>query len=380
MGLYFNPNNKKNIKDISSSIYVDKTGLIEKLNKILCTNDNCVAVSHALRFGKSQAANLIEAYYSMGCDSKDIFSKFEIAQADDFEKHLNKYHVIRIDVSSFSDCYGKDIVESIIQALIDDIRDSFPDVGYDEPFHRVLSDIYMESGRQFVIIIDEWDYIIRNYSNQPELVTKYMRFLHSIFKGMEARRFLALGYVTGILPIKILNDESGPNNFRGRTMMDSKDIARYYGFTEEEVKVLCEKYDMPFDEIKNWYGGYEINGYHMYNPYSVCHALMEHSLQPYWASTTVPETIDKYVTLEFEGLRDDITKIFAGEEVNVHTGTFRNDLNDINSRDEALTALIHLGYLGFRKISDDYGVVYIPNDEVRQAFLSKSISKPCYKH
>ena len=76
------------------------------------------------------------------------------------------------------------------------------------------------------------------------------------------------------------------------------------------------------------------------------------------------------MTLGFEGLRDDITKIFAGEEVTVHTGTFRNDLNDINPKAEVLTTLIHLGYLGFRKINDDYGVVYVPNHEVRQTFLS----------
>lgn len=368
MGLYFNPNNELFYADISSDIYVDKTGLIEKLNKILYTNDNCIAVSHARRFGKSQAANLIEAYYSVGCDSKDIFSKYEIAHADDFEKHLNKYNVIHIDVSSFSDYAGADVVESIIQALIDDIRDSFLDVNYDSPFHMVLSDIYMESGRQFVIIIDEWDCIIRNYSDQPELVIKYMRFLHSIFKGMEAQRFLALGYVTGILPIKKINDESALNNFRERTMMDSKNIARYYGFTEEEVRVLCDEYDIPFDEIKNWYNGYLINGIHMYNPNSVCQAMMNHDLCSYWTNTSAFGAINQYITLGFDGLQDDIIKILAGEEVAVNTGTFSNDLSNINSRDEALTALIHLGYLGFKKQGDNRGIAYVPNYDVRQAF------------
>ena len=368
MGLYFNPNNKKFIKDISSSIYVDKTGLIEKLNEILCTNDNCIAVSHARRFGKSQAANLIEAYYSVGCDSKDIFSKYEIVQADDFEKHLNTYNVIHIDVSSFSDYAGADVVDMITKRLLKDFRIEYPSIDYEEPLYMIISDIYMESGRRFVIIIDEWDCVIRNYADQPELVHKYMQFLHSLFKSMEATEFLALGYVTGILPIKKINDESALNNFRERTMMDSKNIARYYGFTEEEVRVLCDEYDIPFDEIKNWYNGYLINGIHMYNPNSVCQAMMNHDLCSYWTNTSAFGAINQYITLGFDGLQDDIIKILAGEEVAVNTGTFSNDLSNINSRDEALTALIHLGYLGFKKQGDNRGIAYVPNYEVRQAF------------
>lgn len=370
MGLYFNPSNEKFMKDISSSIYVDKTGLIKELNKVLCTNDKCVAVSHARRFGKTYVADMLQAYYSVGCDSKDIFSKYEIAQADDFAKYLNKYNVIHIDVSSFSDYAGADVVESVIQALIDDLQREYPDIDYDSPFHMILNDIYKKSGNQFVIIIDEWDYIIRNHSDQSESVAKYMRFLHSIFKSMEANTFLALGYVTGLLPIKVLNVGSGPNNFRERTMMDSKNIARYYGFTEEEVKVLCKEYDMPFDDIKIWYNGYLINGLHMYNPYSVCQAMTERSLYPYCISTIVPEIIDRCAALESEDLQDDIAKILAGEPVTVNTGTFRNDLCDINFRDDALTALVYWGYLGFKKRSDNYGVVYVPNYEVRHALLN----------
>lgn len=370
MGIYFNPDNRKFTEDIRSKIYVDKTWLLEEFNSVLATNDRCVALSHARRFGKTQAADMIEAYYSCGCNSKDIFSKYDIANADDFEKHLNKYNVIHIDVSSFSDYAGADVVESIIQALIDDFQDSFPDIEYNVPLHRIIYKIYQRTKNRFVIIVDEWDCVIRNYADQPELVHKYMQFLHSLFKSMEAGRFLALGYVTGILPIKKINDESALNNFRERTMMDSKNIARYYGFTEEEVKVLCDEYDMPFDEIKNWYNGYLINGLHMYNPNSVCQAMMNHDLCSYWTNTSAFSTINQYIALGFDGLQDDIIKILAGEEVAVNTGTFSNDFSDIHSRDEALTALIHLGYLGFKKQGDNYGAAYVPNYEVRHTFLS----------
>ena len=376
MGIYFNPDNRKFTEDIRSKIYVDKTWLLEELNSVLATNDKCVALSHARRFGKTQAADMIEAYYSCGCDSRELFSQFDIANAEDFEEHLNKYNVIHLDIASITDSVNENVVDEISERLIDDFREVYLDINYDKPIEVVLTKIAIKSEKQFVIIIDEWDCVIRNYADQPKLVHEYMQLLHRLFKSMESKNFLALGYVTGILPIKKINDESALNNFRERTMMDSKNIARYYGFTEEEVKVLCDEYDMPFDEIKNWYNGYLINGLHMYNPNSVCQAMMNHDLCSYWTNTSAFGAINQYITLGFDGLQDDIIKILAGEEVAVNTGTFSNDLSNINSRDEALTALIHLGYLGFKKQGDNRGIAYVPNYEVRQAFMQALSTGP----
>ena len=82
-----------------------------------------------------------------------------------------------------------------------------------------------------------------------------MRFLHSLFKSEESKSFLALGYITGILPIKKIEDESALNNFQEYTMLNSYSITEYYGFTEKEVKDLCEDYDMEFETMKGWYKG-----------------------------------------------------------------------------------------------------------------------------
>lgn len=79
MGTYFNPDNESFRKAVRSKIYVDKTGLLEELNHMIGTEGNCVAISHARRFGKSQAAGMIDAYYSMGSDSKELFSSYEIS-------------------------------------------------------------------------------------------------------------------------------------------------------------------------------------------------------------------------------------------------------------------------------------------------------------
>ncbi|MEE1102036.1 MAG: AAA family ATPase [Agathobacter sp.] len=101
MGTYFNPNNESFTKDKKSEIYIDKTGLLEFLNKKLGTNNNCISVSHARRFGKSHAAGMIDAYYSLGSDSEVLFSDTEIAEKKSFREHLNKYNVIHLDVSTF---------------------------------------------------------------------------------------------------------------------------------------------------------------------------------------------------------------------------------------------------------------------------------------
>lgn len=274
MGVYFNPNNESFTRDKNSKIYVDKTGLLEYLNDILGTNSNCLAVSHARRFGKSHAAGMIDAYYSIGCDSTNLFEDTNIATNDDFKKYMNKYNVIHLDVSSFWDFYKDNIVEKIIEYIYKDFKIVFRDeLDYQDKISYVLMSIYQKTCIPFVIIIDEWDCVIRN-SEDKELVHKYLQFLHSLFKSEESKAFLALAYITGILPIKKIKDESALNNFDEYTMLKSKPITEYYGFTEDEVKKLCEQYDMDFESTKAWYNGYLIDGIHMYNPNSVSLSLI----------------------------------------------------------------------------------------------------------
>ena len=178
--------------------------------------------------------------------------------------------------------------------------------------------------------------------------------LHSLFKSEESKAFLALAYITGILPIKKIKDESALNNFDEYTMLKSKPITKYFGFTEEEVKELCDKYDMDFDTAKTWYNGYLIDGIHMYNPNSVSLAMKKQDFDSYWKNTSSFESINTFITMNYEGLKDD-----------------------------ALTALIHLGYLGY---DAERKSAYIPNYEVASAFelalqtgswneVAKSISK-----
>ena len=242
--------------------------------------------------------------------------------------------------------------------------------------------IYQKTNIPFVIIIDEWDCVIRN-SNDENLVHKYLQFLHSLFKSEESKSFLALAYITGILPIKKIKDESALNNFREYTMLDTYPITEFYGFTEEEVKNLCETYDMDFDTVKAWYNGYLINETHMYNPNSVAMALDRQIYDSYWKNTSSFASINTFITMNYAGLKDDIMTMLTGGMVMVETDAFQNDLFEIHSKDDAITALIHLGYLGY---DADRKSAYIPNYEVAKAFqmalrtgewseISKAISR-----
>ena len=365
MGVYFNPSNESFASDKNSRIYVDKTGLLEYLNSLVRTADRCVAVSHARRFGKSHAAGMIDAYYSLGCDSSGLFDDTKIAECADYKKYMNKYNVIHLDISSFWDDFTDDLIEKIKEYIIDELKQELKEeIDYSKKFSVVLMSVYNKTNIPFVIIIDEWDCVIRNSDNK-ELVHQYLQFLHSLFKSEESKSFLALGYITGILPIKKIKDESALNNFEEYTMLDSYPITQYYGFTEDEVKELCKKYDMDFDTMKAWYNGYLIDGMHMYNPNSVSLALKRHRYDSYWKNTSSFASINTFITMNYAGLKDDVMTMLEGGKVIVDPRSFQNDLSDIRSKDDALTALIHLGYLGY---DADRKSAYIPNYEVSEAF------------
>ena len=353
------------------------------LNKRLSTEQKCIAVSHARRFGKSHAAGMIDAYYSIGCDSTKLFEDTKLSAKKDFKKYMNQYNVIHLDISSVWDFHKEDLIESIHDRICDDFKDEYGEnINYDRDLYLLIHEIYRKTKIPFVIIIDEWDCVIR-YSEDKEQVHKYLQFLHSLFKSEESKSFLALAYITGILPIKKIKDESALNNFMEFTMLDSYPITEFYGFTEGEVKELCEKHDMDFDTVKAWYNGYLIDGMHMYNPNSVSMAMDRHRVDSYWKNTSSFASINTFITMNYAGLKDDIMTMMSGGKVMVDPRGFQHDLSEIHSKDDALTALIYLGYLGY---DADRKSAYMPNYEVAEAFqmalktgewgeISKAISR-----
>ena len=369
MGTYLNPDNSKFQESINSDIYVDKTGLITYTNSVIHTQQKCICVSRPRRFGKSMAANMLSAYYSRGCDSKELFQNLEIAEDDQFETYLNQYDVIFLNVQEFlSQSKNIDEMISLIRrSVLWDLLGEYPEFRYFDTSNltRTMQDVYQQTKCPFVVIIDEWDCVFREYKTNRETQERYLDFLRDLLKD---KGYIHLAYMTGILPIKKYGTHSALNMFDEFSMIEPGPLASYVGFTEAEVKKLCEEYHMELSEIRNWYDGYsfeEVSS--VYSPKSVVSCMRLGKLGNYWNQTETFEALQLYIDMNFEGLRDDILSMLAGEEVPVNTGSFTNDMATFRTEDDVLTLLIHLGYLGYRYATK---TVFIPNGEIRAEFVN----------
>ncbi|MDE6518287.1 MAG: PD-(D/E)XK nuclease domain-containing protein, partial [Acetatifactor sp.] len=136
----------------------------------------------------------------------------------------------------------------------------------------------------------------------------------------------------------------------------------YTGFTEDEVKTLCERYDMDFAETSSWYDGYILRKFrHIYNPRSVVAAMYNRDFSSYWTSTETYGALKIYMDMDFDGLRADIVQMLGGERIRVNTKSFQNDMRNFEIKDDVLTLLIHLGYLGYDSETEE---AFIPNKEI----------------
>ena len=376
MGTYIHKGNKA-FRDIVSHEYVDKTSLIPLINASLNSENRYSCVTRCRRFGKSMAAKMLCAYYDKSCDSRELFRGLKAEQDKTFEKYLNKYNVLYLDVTSFTARpeMRKNIVRTIQEIIIADLKKAFPDVKYDDnsDLMDVLSSIHQTTGEKFFFIIDEWDAICREFPGRqkmkgdpdnvtPTILDEYVMLLRRLFKTQDSDEVFAGAYLTGILPIKKYNTESALNNFREYSMITPGRLASSLGFTHDEVVALCKKFDMSITDMERWYDGYRIGSEsHIYNPYSVMRAIENDWYQSYWASTGAYDSVKTYIQMNFDGLKDDIIRMLSGESIPVITTKFQNDLNVINSRNDVLTVLIHLGYLAYNR---DTNRCYIPNKEV----------------
>lgn len=368
MGILLNPDSIDFKKALNSEIYIDKTELMLYTNKVINTEQQYICVSRPRRFGKSMAANMLTAYYSRGCDSKEMFSKYKIANADSFEKHLNKYNVVHINMVDFlSEASNIDeMIAEIQKAILFELTDEFSDVRFydDTKLARSLKDIFAKHGVPFIFVIDEWDCIFRKHTNDTDAQTKYLDFLRNLLKNQS---YIALAYMTGILPIKKYGEHSAINMFTEISMTNARNLAEFTGFTESEVLELCERYNMPFDETKRWYDGYNLKGMSIYNPRSVVMSMTGHDYDSYWTSTETYEALKIYIEMNFEGLKDKIKELIAGEKIEINPAKFQNDMTTFYSADDILTLLVHLGYLTFDFYTKK---VWIPNSEVAQEFIN----------
>ena len=376
MGSYLNPGNKGFRESLNSEIYVDKSALIEKTNSVLDTRQKFVCVSRPRRFGKSMAADMLAAYYERGEDASVLFDHLKVHNFPSYRKHLNQYDVIKVNMQEFLSMspYINDMLKQLQNYLIFDMTEFFCQVHFRDKNNliQVMKDIYAQTSRSFVILIDEWDCLFREYQRDQEAQKKYLDFLRAWLKDKD---YVALAYITGILPIKKYGSHSALNMFTEYSMTDPGGYAEYFGFTEKEVESLCTQYQMNFDEAKAWYDGYDLIAhsipkdmhYSMYSPKSVNEAMLRHKFGAYWNQTETYEALKIYIQMDMDGLKEAIVQMLAGDSIPINTGTFNNDMTSFSSRDDVLTLLVHLGYLTY---DSNRGTVAIPNKEVSQEYIN----------
>ena len=367
MGMFVNPDNSAFQVALNSEIYIDKSGLINYTNKVLNTLQGYICNSRPRRFGKSVTANMLTAYYSRGCDSEGLFADLEISKSADFKKYLNQFDVIHLDIQWCMEPAGgaDQVVPYISEKTIAELKEYYPDALSEDAksLPEALSQINALTGKKFIVIIDEWDVLIRDKATNTKAQEDYINFLRGMFKGTEPTKYIQLAYLTGILPIKKEKTQSALNNFDEFTMVSAGTLAPFIGFTEEEVKNLCEEYHKDFDKVKKWYDGYLLRDYQVYNPRAVVSVMLKGEFKSYWSETASYEAIVPLINMNYDGLKTAIIEMLSGGEVKVNTATFKNDTVNIQSKDDVLTYMIHLGYLGY---DQNRKTAFVPNEEIRQ--------------
>ena len=370
MGMFLNPDNSAFQVALNSEIYVDKTMLLDYTNKVIDTKQALICNSRPRRFGKSTTADMLVAYYSRGSSTEKMFEDCNIGKTDTFRQHLNQYDLIHFDVQW---CYTTirdvdKVVSYIEKSILTELTECYPDaiLSSVQSLSEVLAGINNATGKKFIIIIDEWDALIRDEAENTVIQEEYINFLRGLFKGAQPTKFLHLAFLTGILPIKKLKTQSALNNFEEFTMLDAEVLAPYVGFTENEVRILAEQYGRDYEEVRRWYDGYYLRNEHLYNPQAVVNVMRWGTYQSYWSQTGTYESILPLISMDFDGLRSAIIQMISGESIEVDVVSFQNDMVTFEDKDDVFTLLIHLGYLAYNK---EKRMAFIPNEEIRSEFM-----------
>ena len=398
MGSILNPDKDNSfinlVKARDTRVFVDKTDFIEKTNALFNTDGKLLAVTRPRRFGKTVTAHMLSAYYSKGYAGQKIFDNLKITNnefKDSYEKHLNKYNVIYIDMNTIDGLFDgysnkkqkvdgvNDLVDYFEYSIIKELKSSSEFAGCLEK-HQIentglletLLAITQDLNTKFIFIMDEWDLVYREYCNDEVLQKKFIKLLKNLFKADGGQVCFALAYLTGILPIKKYNSQSALNGFDEYNMLSPGDYAAYFGFTEDEVANIVKSPNckVSHQDLKEWYEGYKIKGVDIYNPNSVCKAVTRNECISYWSGTSSNEEFVRLINMDFDGIKEDIINLIEGDEVTFSCANFQNDMVTIKDKNDVFSLLVCLGYLGCSETKNQYRkVAYVPNAEIKAVLM-----------
>lgn len=376
MGIYINsPELFFKYKDLKDSKwFVDKSLLIDEVSGQIETEQKYICVTRPRRFGKTYAANMLAAYYCniADKDSHELFDDLKVAKSIDYDKYINKFNVVFIDFSKVDDeCTSyEEYIGNIKAILKDDLRTLFPNVAYREGGNVVedFNRVFNEKEARFIFVLDEWDAVFHMSFISEEDKKKYLIFLRNLLKD---QAYVALAYMTGILPIAKYSSGSELNMFMEYSMASGTKFGEYFGFLENEVNDLYQRFvsieqkpNFTKSELEEWYDGYRtIKGDKIYNPRSITAALTDNHIGSYWTSAGPYDEVSFYVKNNIDEIRDDIAKMISGEKVRCEAKEYAAVSMNLKTRDEILSAMVVYGFLAYED-----GYVKIPNMELMKQF------------
>ena len=369
MGVYLNPGAAMLRQGRNSQIYVDKSAMIARLNRLVNTERKYACVSRPRRFGKTMAANMVSAYYDRTVDGTAEFAGLAITADPTFDKQRNRYDSVRINMQEFlSETHDVEaLVESLHQNVAPEIKRAYPELFFRDgsSLIKCMDDVFSQTGNQFVIVIDEWDCVMRETMSDHAGQRLYLDFLRAWLKD---KPYVALAYMTGILPVKKYGSHSALNMFDEYSMLEPSWMAPYMGFTSSEVEGLCQEWGRDFNECKAWYDGYRLEGAgEVYNPRSVVRSVEDGRFTSYWTQTETFEALRRYIDMDLDGLHGKVVELVGGGRVEIDMRTYDNDMTTFNRADDVLTLLVHLGYLAYDEPRRE---VFVPNREVAGEYAS----------
>lgn len=349
---------------MNNPYFIDKSNIIVKINERIQTSNKYVCITKPRRFGKTSVLNMLGAYYCRSYDSKALFDSLNISKNASYRLHLNKYNVIHLclnDIPLNRHNYA-DYIAQINNSLINDIKEAYP--ALEGKSFEQASDILTATNDEFVFIIDEWDYIF-GHELFPEHQGDFLEFLRNLLKD---RPYVALSYMTGVLPIKKYSTGSALNMFDEYTMLNDCLFEEYFGFTTQEAESLCQKQSkVTFDSIHDWYNGYQTkSGEKIYNPRSVVLALINGYCQSYWTRTGKMDEVLFFLKYNISEVRDDVVKMVNGTPVRIEINKeYTAGGERPSGRKDIYAAMIIYGLLSYHD-----GEIKIPNRELMMEFES----------
>ena len=385
--------------------YVDKTELLydlagQTINKV-------TLFTRPRRFGKTLNMSMMESFFDINRDSRDVFEGLDISKHQIFcSEWMNRYPVLFIsfkdvDGLNFESAYGQlqAILADYCKTIISCFENKSIDSADAEIFERLryqngsLSDVkgslktimrMMNAvyGKPVILLIDEYEVPLAKASEKNTAQNRYYEQMLDVIKGMlsvalKTNEYLKLAVVTGCLRIAKESIFTGTNNFASYSVTD-EDFSEYFGFTQEEVNCLLADVGCmdKADIIRKWYDGYVFGNSRVYCPWDVARyvaALMRRDdAEPknYWRNTSSNGVIRDFVNHSDWGIPDKFETIMNGGTITV---TVSDELtyDTLHESEQNLwSILLMTGYLtkadsaaGGQKVA-----LKIPNAEIAGIF------------